>query len=299
VDPDTPALGHHYLRGRIAEMPAVRSETPTHEPLVTLETFVQVSTLLAARATGGRRSLGKLSKDRPPSRPIALKGLVHCRCGRRMEADRRRWGVRLRCRTRDLVPGAAHLHDGEPVVNADAITSELNRWLGQLFDADHLDATIAALEAIRSEEALGHSRTEILEQELVDLRRRRERLLDLAEVGDLARDLASRLRGLAGRITQTEAELVRATGARENLLDLRAALSRMTDVAQEVLGEGADQGSLRDFYVAIKLRVDYDPSTRIASATVTLDRGQWGKRRCPRGDLNQLNGRSTSGFRTS
>jgi hypothetical protein len=25
------------------------------------------------------------------------------------------------------VPGAPHLHDGEPVVNADAITSELNR----------------------------------------------------------------------------------------------------------------------------------------------------------------------------
>ena len=48
-------------------MPAVRSETPTHEPIVTLETFVQVSTLLAARATGGRRSVGKLSKAPKPS----------------------------------------------------------------------------------------------------------------------------------------------------------------------------------------------------------------------------------------
>ena len=36
-------------RSTLAEMPAVRSETPTHEPIVTLETFVQVSTLLAAR----------------------------------------------------------------------------------------------------------------------------------------------------------------------------------------------------------------------------------------------------------
>ena len=157
------------------------------------------------------------------------------------------------------------------MVNADAITCELNRWLGQLFDADHLDATIAALDEIGSEEALGHSRTEVLEQELADLRRRRERLLDLAELDDLARDLASRLRSLTARITQTEAELASATGARENMLDLRAALSQMTDVAQEVLGEGADQGSLRDFYLAIRLRVDYDPSTRIASATVTLD----------------------------
>jgi hypothetical protein len=40
----------------------------------------------------------------------------------------------------------------------------------------------------------------------------------------------------------------------------------MTDVAQEILGDGADQGSLREFYVALRLRVDFDPSTRIASA---------------------------------
>ena len=71
-----------------------------------------------------------------------------------------------------------------------AITSELNRWLAQQFDADHLDATIAALEGIQSEEALGHSRTRVRVQELADLRRRRERLLDLVEIDDLARDLA-------------------------------------------------------------------------------------------------------------
>ena len=59
----------------------------------------------------------------------------------------------------------------------------------------------------------------------------------------------------------------------------------MTDIAGEVLGEEADQGSLRDFYLAIRLRVDFDPSTRIASATVTLD-GTVGKRLCPRGDID-------------
>jgi hypothetical protein len=43
------------------------------------------------------------------------------------------------------------------------------------------------------------------------------------------------------------------------VLDLRATLSQMTDIAGEVLGEEADQGSLRDFYLAIRLRVDYGP----------------------------------------
>jgi len=36
----------------------------------------------------------------------------------------------------------------------------------------------------------------------------------------------------------------------------------MTDIAGEVLGEEADQGSLRDFYLAIRLRVD---TTRAAA----------------------------------
>ena len=72
-----------------------------------------------------------------------------------------------------------------------------------------------------------------------------------------------------------------------NVLDLRATLRQMTDIAGEVLGEEADQGSLRDFYLAIRLRVDYDPSTRIASATVTLD-GDSGRSVCVRGGTSTL-----------
>ena len=135
--------------------------------------------------------------------------------------------------------------------------------------------TLAALDAVRSDEALDYSRTEALEEQLGDLRRRRERLLDLAKLGDLARDLASRLRSLAARIAQAEAELAGVTAAQDNVLDLRATLSQMTDIAGEVLGEEADQGSLCDFCLAIRLRVDYDPSTRTAAATVTLDE-RWG-----------------------
>ena len=49
------------------------------------------------------------------------------------------------------------------------------------------------------------------------------------------------------------------TAAHENVLDLRATLSQMTDIAGEVLGVEADQGSLRDFDLAIRLRVDVRP----------------------------------------
>ena len=99
-------------------------------------------------------------------------------------------------------------------------------------------------------------------------------------------DLGGRLPGdEAARITQAEAELASATAGKENVLDLRAALAQMTDIAQEVLGEEADQGSLRDFYLALRLRVDYDPSTRIASATAALD-GNGGEASVSEGDID-------------
>jgi uncharacterized protein (DUF3084 family) len=96
-------------------------------------------------------------------------------------------------------------------------------------DADHMDATIAALDAVRSDEGLEYSRTEALEEQLGDLRRRRERLLDLAELEDLAGDLASRLRSLAARIAQAEAELASVTAAQENVLDLSPCDPSKTD----------------------------------------------------------------------
>jgi hypothetical protein len=106
-----------------------------------------------------------------------------------------------------------------------------------------------------------------LEEQLRDLRRRRERLLDLAEVEDLAHDLAARLRSLSARIVHTETDLATARTLRDDALDLRATLAGMADIAREILGD-ADEGSLREFYTALQLRIDYDPTTRIASATV-------------------------------
>jgi hypothetical protein len=91
--------------------------------------------------------------------------------------------------------------------------AELMAWAA--LDADHMDATIAALDAVRSDEALDYSRTEALEAQLADLRRRRERLLDLAELEDLAADLASRLRSLAARIAQAKTEVVSVTAAQK------------------------------------------------------------------------------------
>jgi hypothetical protein len=64
-----------------------------------------------------------------------------------------------------------------------------------------------------------------------------------------------------------------AAGEEPNVLDLRATLSQMTDIAGGVLGEEADQGS----YATSTWRsgVEWiDPSTRIATP-VTLDGNSW------------------------
>ena len=68
VDPDTPALGHHYLRERLAEMPAVRSETPTHEPIVTLRD-VRPGQYPAGGARDGRPTVAGQAQQRQAPKP--------------------------------------------------------------------------------------------------------------------------------------------------------------------------------------------------------------------------------------
>jgi uncharacterized protein YlxW (UPF0749 family) len=87
------------------------------------------------------------------------------------------------------------------------------------------------MDAVRSDEALDHPPAAAIEQQIRDLRRRRERLLDLAETQDLADDLATRIRSLTARIVQAETEVATARARGEDALDLRATLGQMADIA--------------------------------------------------------------------
>ena len=52
-----------------------------------------------------------------------------------------------RCIARRLAPGSAALADHPKTINLreDVLTGAINRWIGRLFDQEHLDETVRAL----------------------------------------------------------------------------------------------------------------------------------------------------------
>jgi hypothetical protein len=55
--------------------------------------------------------------------------------------------VLYRCIARRLAPGSAALADHPKTINLreDVLTGAINRWIGRLFDQEHLDETVRAL----------------------------------------------------------------------------------------------------------------------------------------------------------
>jgi hypothetical protein len=103
LDPDDAAAGNVTRFRRSPTHRIVRSKSPAHPPIVSVETFTQAQLLRRQRAGGGNRTRAKLERNRASSglRPYLLSGLVRCAgCGRRC---RRSWFV-TPCTT-DAAPG--------------------------------------------------------------------------------------------------------------------------------------------------------------------------------------------------
>ena len=65
--------------------------------------------------------------------------------------------VLYRCVARRLAPGSAALADHPKTINLreDVLTAAINRWIGRLFDREHVDETVRALVDSQADVAAG------------------------------------------------------------------------------------------------------------------------------------------------
>jgi hypothetical protein len=148
ADPDDVAAGHVTRFRRSSAERVVRSRRPAHPAIVSVEEFTQAQLRRRSRATGGMRGIAKLERDRPAVGPYLLRGLVRCEiCQRKMQGGMIRQRVLYRCIARRLAPGSIVLADHPKTINLreDVLTRPINRWIGRLFDREHLDETVRAL----------------------------------------------------------------------------------------------------------------------------------------------------------
>ncbi|GAB2996574.1 recombinase family protein [Amycolatopsis acidiphila] len=149
LDSDDVAAGHVTRFRRSTPDRVVRSRTPAHPAIVSVEEFTQAQLLRRSKAAGGLATARKSERGgRVTARTYLLRGLVRCGvCNRKMQGATIRKGAYYRCTARTMAPGSAQLADHPKTVNIreDAVVEAINGWIGRLFDPENVDATVAAL----------------------------------------------------------------------------------------------------------------------------------------------------------
>ena len=251
LDPDDVSAGHVLRLRRARSDRIVRSRVPAHPAIVSVQNFVDVQLLRRSRGGAARPTLERSRTN--TSHPYALGGRVRCGyCQRRMEGAARRWGTYYRCVARTLVSGSP-VFAGQPksvYLPEVAVLGPVNQWLGDLFDPDNLDRTVAALLASQGGDP---GRT---------------------AAGQRLKEAETRLRRFQAAIAINQALALRT--AAQNELDCRSAPMSLTEAdVRAMVGALGDIGDARNraeptmlgsLYEALRMEAVYDAETRVSGS---------------------------------
>ncbi|WP_185996158.1 recombinase family protein [Nocardioides campestrisoli] len=286
VDPKNPPLGKkQYLKRN--DRPAARSLRPAHAPIVSVEEFTHVQALRAAKSAGGMKGQAKQTRDRRGPIQYALRGMIHCGdCGRRMQPSRYNTKndhptlpryVKYRCRSRDLVEGSPAMatHPANVSVGQTEILDEVLRWIASLFAPAGRAAMLDDLMGWAEKPTKVDVRRATSERKLAEVEKGLANLVSAIEAGT---DPAL----LAGRISELTAEkkalvdvlaLTPATEVSVTREMVETYLDSFVAVATELDPTDVSPELLHAFFETVRLRIDFEPETRMASAHVVLGGG--------------------------
>jgi len=149
LDRDDVGAGHVVRFRRADASRVVRSRTPAHPAIVSVEAFTRVQLLRRSRAAAGLRTARKQERAGRATQHVYLfRGLIRgCACGRKMEGSPRKHGMYYRCPARTLTPGSAALstHPRTVYLREDPLRDAVNGWIGGLFRKENVDRTIRQL----------------------------------------------------------------------------------------------------------------------------------------------------------
>ena len=240
----------------------MRSRKPAHPEIVSVETFTDAQLKRRTKAAGGLASARKAERGgrATTKRPYLLRGLVRCGiCERKMQGASIRKGVYYRCIARTLAPGSTALADHPPTVNLreEYILAPLNGWIGQMFDRENVDRTVAELVASQGEGG-GATEHQAVKKRLADaeatMRRHQAAIgagvdpMALVEVIN-----AAQAEREAARAALTSAGSVHTLGDAE----VYAMIDSLGDVGATL--QDANPAGLTRLYEGLRLQLRYEP----------------------------------------
>jgi site-specific DNA recombinase len=261
IDVEDVAQGHETVMRWNSESDWIWSPHIVHTPLINIETYQQVRLITAT----GQRQVS-VRKPRATPRPYALRSLVFCGiCDRRMQGTWNNGRAHYRCAVSgDHVQVARTDHPKAVYVREDHILGPLDGWLAQIFDPEHLAATVEALEAASEDPGVEARRNAAREV----IRHCNDRLAKYRAALDAGVDPAV----VGPWITEVQGERLRAEVAMQRVKSsdrmskpqITSLIAQLGDIMATL--KRADPVDKAEVYAQLGLRLTYDPQRRIVSA---------------------------------
>lgn len=232
-----------------------------HDPIVDRETWQSAQDVFTA---GTRRS----APTRRRQHDYMLKGMITCSiCERKLVANAVRGRLQYRCRMKDEYPGLDHPRSLS--VREDQLLPIVDDWLCQLFDDDHLDATVEAL-AGAQHSPVDHAEELVARRALKECDRRIanfETALGVTDDPDTIAGFARRIEQVRAERKNAEVRLLRLTTRRTlTQSEIRETIESLGG-AVALLAE-AEPADRRLVYEAADLQVLYDHQNQRAQVSI-------------------------------
>lgn len=258
LDVDDVAAGHETKMRWNDRTEWIWSTDLAHEPIIDVELFTRAQQI--GSATSSRPAV-RVSRRR---HPYLLRGLLVCAsCGRRMQGSWNHGQAHYRCKLPSEY-ALANKTDHPPTLylRESVIVPELDRWLAQLFDAEHIDETCAVLAGAPGTADEDIARAEAAQRKLADCDERLGKYRQALEAGADPTVVAGWMAEVQGDRLRAEHELALATpAARMTPATVRALIDELPPI-DDVLAE-ADHEAKARLYNELGLHLTFDAQRRL------------------------------------
>jgi hypothetical protein len=268
VDVEDVTLGHETKMKWNGEDKWVWSNEVVHDPIVSIEEWEATQARIASKPVKPMHE----RKARVTPRPYALRKIIHCGiCSRRMQGTWNNGRPHYRCQYPAEYAVTNDRHPKTVYVREDVVLKTVHPWLEKMFDADHLDDTLAALVAA-------------IEDGADDDEEAARRQAARAAVAQCDARLESYKRALEeGGVPTVIGQWIREASAERAVAMRAAAIARpgrsslsASDEAAALVGDAraaasalsaADAAERNRLYEHLGVRMTFDPTTRCVRVT--------------------------------
>ena len=269
LDPEDPSMGYVSRLMRSDAAPT-RSLAMAHEPIISVDTFVRTQEEISQRAAAAARSKRYRPRERVAKPGLLFQGRILCaHCGRKMAGEERRYGVRYRCRVRDVTGVTKNGHPQTASISQALVAAPVKRWIVDILAIGNIEATTERLvDAQHQAPALDPRHGAIsaeIEQEKVRLGNLVEAVASGADVQALREALIAsqtRLGELVSELTEVADRDAASRVPNPPHDAIRRRVEKASALTQQIQIDG-DDASWKELFAHLGIKLIYDSTSRV------------------------------------